>query len=53
MNLQFQLGDQVVFTLDGKKIKGEYLDGNKKKSNIITANGDEITVSTKKVKLLF
>ena len=47
----FRLGDQVIATVNGKTIRGEYLDGDSKTSNIITNNGDEIKVRTKKLKL--
>jgi hypothetical protein len=47
----FRLGDQVVATINGKTIRGEYLDGDSKKSYIITNNNDEIEVRTKKLKL--
>lgn len=49
----FKLGDQVLVNINGKSVKAEYLDGNKKKSNVLTINGNEVVVSTKKIKLLF
>lgn len=51
--MEFRLGDQVVAQIKGKKVRGEYLDGDKKKSYILTQNGDELEVRTKKLKLAF
>ena len=47
----FILGDQVVATVNGKTIRGEYLSGDSKTSIIITRNNDEVVVRTKKLKL--
>lgn len=49
----FKLGDQIVAQINGKKIRGEYLDGNNNKSFILTQNGDELEVRTKKLKLYY
>lgn len=50
-NIFYQLGDRVIANVNGKKVRGEFLEGNKKKCIIYTNNGDELEVRTKNLNL--